>query len=98
MTEEEAKTRLCFRAATFAGSQQIAEGPGPFCLGSACMAWRADGGRAKVKYIPVEDPIPDGWTSGWAGGLTYEVDGRTCQLIRTKDIFPSGYCGLAGKP
>ena len=40
MTEDEAKTKACFRAATFGGSQQLAEGPGPYCIASKCMAWR----------------------------------------------------------
>jgi hypothetical protein len=40
MTEEEAKTKMCFRAATFGASQQLADGPGPHCIGSACMAFR----------------------------------------------------------
>jgi hypothetical protein len=41
MTEDEAKTKACFQAATFGGSQQLNAGAGPFCIGSACMAWRA---------------------------------------------------------
>jgi hypothetical protein len=47
MTEDEAKTKACFQAATFGGSQQLAAVTGPFCIGSACMAWR---GAGKVMF------------------------------------------------
>ena len=40
LTEEEARVTLCFRAATFGASQQIADGIGPHCVASNCMAWR----------------------------------------------------------
>ena len=38
-TEEKARKTMCFRSAVFGGSHQLADGPGPFCIGSKCMAW-----------------------------------------------------------
>lgn len=39
MLESEAATKLCPFAAKFSASQQIADGPGPMCVGGKCMAW-----------------------------------------------------------
>lgn len=56
-TEAEAKTKACFRAATFAGSQQIADGPGPNCIASGCMAWRWQKEYVNKKTgLPVSGP------------------------------------------
>ena len=40
ISEADAKTKACFQAQTFAGSQQVADGPGPHCIASDCMSWR----------------------------------------------------------
>lgn len=40
ITEQAAFNRACPLAATFGASQQLADGPGPNCVGSHCMAWR----------------------------------------------------------
>jgi hypothetical protein len=69
MTEEEAKTKMCFRAATFGASQQLADGPGPHCIGSACMAWRnfppEEWGKAEPPYHPSNVGIQP--TDGYCG-------------------------------
>lgn len=49
MTEEEARKKLCFRAATFGASQQLSNGPGPLCVATDCMAWRKIPGGSKFK-------------------------------------------------
>lgn len=88
MTEEDAKTKMCFQAATFAGSQQIADGPGPLCIGSACMAWRWTlapweiGGGEDYSFVKA--------TINWG-------DGRKTTVASGKREA-DGFCGLAGKP
>lgn len=102
MTEEEAKTKACFQARTFGGSQQLAEGPGPHCIASACMAWRwADSGLQvgeiveRIRAHPLSAKPGPEWgyeaadpNSASAGGdwVRREVS------IATKP----GFCGLAG--
>ena len=84
MTEDEAKTKACFKAATFGGSQQLAAGPGPLCIGSQCMAWR-------VRYMSQDErqsifiqQLQLGQSSDDAWAFVNRVD------------LGDGYCGLAG--
>lgn len=87
MTEDEAKTKACFKAATFAGSQQIADGPGPHCIGSACMAWRADR-RFEYRDLPADQEPGEGWVSDGEGFETGERSWRRERVVT--------YCGLVG--
>ena len=84
MTEEEAKTKACFRAATFGASQQLADGPGPHCIGAACMAWRWDNEKLghSLEYHR----------------QTYGREGerRHAEYLRQNPL--RGRCGLAGNP
>lgn len=89
MTEEEAKTKMCFRAVTFAGSQQVADGPGPFCIGSACMAWRWGSLTSENRTEAIKRRRNE----------------TGCDLVSAMKwvdenpvVLRKGYCGLAGKP
>lgn len=63
MTEDEAKTKACPMAATFGGSQQLADGPGPHCIGPACMAWRT----ARIGRVREGDEYQTFTTEGFCG-------------------------------
>jgi len=80
VTEDEAKTKACFKAATFGGSQQLADGPGPNCIGAACMAW-----RVRHQWLDNAQQEPD-----WVSYLPYGFEPGPGQ---ERD---DGYCGLAG--
>lgn len=88
MTEDEAKTKACFKAATFGATQQLADGPGPQCLASACMAWRWH--RATVDLLLSQDP-PSHMTRKLG-----EPHANSSGNIVQRWGASTGYCGLAG--
>jgi hypothetical protein len=81
MTEDEAKAKACFRAATFGASQQLADGPGPHCIGSACGAWRTTQGALRLLELQARVNNPE---------ALYHVQRAIL------DSPNGGYCGLAG--
>ena len=91
MTEDEAKTKACFKAATFGGSQQLADGPGPNCIGSACMAWRVAVKPAHQEnaYNTPEPPPGDDWQPSSPSPKNM----AWWRVIPEQHI---GHCGLAG--
>lgn len=91
MTEDEAKTKFCFRAATFGGSQQLADGPGPHCIGSACMAWRVAVKLAHQEnaYNTPEPPPGDDWQPA-------SPSPKNLAWWRVIPEQRISYCGLAG--
>lgn len=84
MTEDEAKTKLCFRAATFGASQQLVDGPGPLCVGSGCMAWQVvtRTERRDRRNGQIIEP-----------GTMY-LRGEAVDV----QVADGGFCGLAGRP
>lgn len=87
MTEDEAKTKACFRAATFGASQQLADGPGPHCVAAYCMAWRWSGAAPGPKIGSAEFAV---LVSGTAA--------RRDEVRAQMDAKREGFCGLVGAP
>lgn len=97
MTEEEAKTKWCpsvrvSGVGTFDNGEwstnrdDAVKQENLCCIGSACMAWRwhgpEDAGPNEDYVLAKDHPSAD---PSFIGG-------------QRKLRFPSGYCGLAGKP
>lgn len=96
MTEEEAKTKWCFKR-----ERRPAENGPPgrlsassCCLGSACMAWRYDqrwkGMRPGEKYVVVDRPA-----------TPENPHPFVIERGQAPDPLPpenTGYCGIADKP
>lgn len=100
MTEEEAKTRWCpFGAGTDKPISAYVQTEHDRCIGSACMAWRREHARKDTRYIPVGEPLPEGWaeTMGFPAYTEFR-DGIECRMIISRAAWEHGYCGLAGKP
>ena len=85
MLENEAKNRACPMAATFAASQQIADGPGPNCVGSACMAWR-------WKNLKM------GHDKSFQVHAHGKIEGEKRHDAYHRENPLRGFCGLAGYP
>lgn len=114
MTEDEAKTKMCFRAATFGASQQLADGPGPHCIGSACMAWRwgqKEWAETKVWYCddrdalkeptrPLDVPADASFRPSHYDNEARWVESSNSVALRQEemDAHPPGFCGQAGQP
>ena len=92
ISEADAKTKACFQAQTFAGSQQVADGPGPHCIASDCMAWRWSRAKETEAYLAaVQAHMKEhGVNFNVATQKVYAEIGSTFEQVE-------GFCGLAGK-
>lgn len=88
VAEEEAKTKLCFKASAFGASQQLVDGPGPLCVGNACMAWRTAYATPEQRRQHVATMMKLGKTE----------DQAISALNYMEEETRPGFCGLAGKP
>ncbi len=92
MTEADAKTKACFQAATFGASQQLADGPGPHCIGSNCMSWRWSEGKRTAAFLEaVQAHMRTQTKPNFNTAVQAVYADRAGEFARTE-----GYCGLAG--
>ena len=106
MTEDEAKTKWCPHAVASHTDprQRVEDRFLHHCIGSACMAWRAEHHtrgpiveRRSVKDSP-RRPEGDDW--GYEGGVHPCTPGASqdAQWVRWDGFIVHGFCGLAGGP
>lgn len=93
VTETEAKTKACFKAATFGASQQLADGPGPHCIGAQCMAWQWSEGKRTAAFLEaVQAHMKAQAKPNFNTAVQAVYADAGSEFARSE-----GYCGLAGQ-
>lgn len=94
LTEEQAKEKMCFRSPTFGASQQLAEGPGPNCIGSACMAWRIH--TFSGRRFSMDEDMAASLVKRYPATYVIESHSNTYGTCKVRQVEDVGFCGLAG--